>query len=313
MNCLGKLLFLFIPLCLSCNSDSLDESVSIAIDFNAKVQNNRAVADYSDVQTDGFSVWGGFSGSNVFDGTIVSYQSGGWRYSEPKMWTKNTYGFHAVYPDVNEGAYTSVLTNTDYSQFTINGFDTTSQQDLLYANSLGIDGNNPPASVNLTFGHILTKVSIKLLKHDDNANDEVIATSVYLYGMYTQGDYINTSGTGEWSGLSNSTQMGINNLSETLTTSTPAELFKDYLMIPQTFSNDHTVYLVVNYTFKQYGSTGDANTKVLIAPLPYSTIWETNSDIVYTATIHVDHNIEFATPVVEEWGTEQAGGTIIIT
>ena len=40
--------------------------------------------------------------------------------------------------------------------------------------------------------------------------------------------------------------------------------------------------------------------------------WEAGKKINYTGVIEVDNNIEFATPTVEPWGTEQVGGTIII-
>ena len=305
-----------VPFFLSCTNSQEDipvkEEEQSAIGFNAKVQGSRAVADIDDVKTNGFSVWGGYESgtSPVFEGTEITLGSEN-SYTTDKYWTYNTYNFYAVYPKGTTATY-NVANNT----FTINNYNVKNTEDLLCASETHTYPKNG-TTVNLNFKHLLTKVSVNLVKDaTENSGDKIVVTDVSLNGMYMQGNYTLDNGTspetGKWNGLANSSTMSSGTINQELTTSEIAVL-TDCMMVPQTFSADHTVYLVVNYTFDQGNDGNNISTKTLIAPLPYGYVWGINTNIVYKATILVDHNIEFATPVVEEWGTEQAGGTIIIT
>lgn len=317
MKYLLKILLL-TSLCIACHSDLEDEKIphgmtKASIGFKAAVDNTRAIVENdTPIKNNGFSVWGGYEGNApVFDGRKVTFNSTNneWEYTEEEYWTYNTYNFHAVYPSPEVGAYTSAAISNGI--FTIEGFDATKEYDLLYANQFGIDGSNPPSSVDFQFKHLLTKVSLSLTLHEDNKNDVITVTGAYLSGLYTKGSYTNGPNTTEsWVNLDNSSYVG-KETNTRLTYGTDQPFIENHLMIPQTFSGEHTVYLVVQYTFTQQGSSTTSN-KSLVVPLPYSTQWTINTSIAYKATVHVDHNIEFAIPSVEEWGSEQAGGTIII-
>lgn len=316
MTYLKKILLLIPLYFISCTASQIEnvfpqEEEQSAIGFNAKV-NSRAFADINSVKTNGIKVWGGYEGGTepVFNGTEIVFGTNN-NYTTDKYWTYNTYNFYAVYPKGTTATY-NVADNT----FTINNYNVKNTEDLLCASATHTYPTNG-TTVNLNFKHLLTKVSVNLVKDaTENSGDKIVVTDVSLNGMYMQGNYTLTDGaspeTGKWNGLANSSTMSSGTINQELTTSEIAVL-TDCMMVPQTFSADHTVYLVVNYTFDQGGDGNNISTKTLIAPLPYGYVWGINTNIVYKATILVDHNIEFATPVVEEWGTEQAGGTIIIT
>lgn len=309
IGCLGAVLF------ASCTSH--DEEAPLqpaeeptAVGFTANVQGSRAVADLNAVQSNGFSVWGGYGTTDVFTGDKVMYNGSEWTYGTPKYWTYNTYNFYAVYPDATSGVYNKVETNNTTNQLTIKEFDSSKGYDLMRASVLNVEGSNPPENVSLNFKHTLTHLSVSLKKDSRNQNDEIKVTGVYFIGMNIKGDYADAT-TEAWSNWSNVSYMGQD------FTSAPVTLAADgltscvtgILVIPQTITENMS--LLINYTYSPNGSTA-SSTQTITSNIPVTTPWEIGKKITYTGTIHVDDKIEFSTPVVETWGSEQAGGTIII-
>lgn len=302
-------ILLLLPLCAGCSSDwDIDHNIPTGkkaqIGFSSRMHITRADATLADIQTNGFSVWGGYEGYTVFDGREVKYSNSEWNYNNPEYWTYNTYNFYAVYPKNTEANYAN-------GTFTISDYKVNNTEDLLCASATHTYPNNG-TTVTFGFKHLLAKVSIELKKdREKHDSDEIVVTSVSLNGMYMQGNYVSSQETETWADLENSSSLS-KDINKELSTNYEVVL-DECMMIPQVFSDEHQVYLVVNYTFDQGGDNDNLSTKSLITPLPIEYKWDINTHIVYKATITVDHNIEFATPVVEEWGTEQAGGTIIIT
>ncbi len=303
-------ILLLLPLCIGCNSnlefnDDTSGKKKAIIGFSNNIRVTRA--GITDIQTNGFSVWGGYVGNTVFDGRTVTYDDSNkeWGYVPPtEYWTYNTYNFYAVYPKNTEANYAN-------GTFTISDYKVNNTEDLLCASATHTYPNNG-TTVTFGFKHLLAKVSIELKKDiEENNSDKIVVTSVSLNGMYMQGNYVSSQETETWADLENSSSLS-KDINEELSTDYEVVL-DECMMIPQVFSDEHQVYLVVNYTFDQGRDNDNLSTKSLITPLPIEYKWDINTHIVYKATITVDHNIEFATPVVEEWGTEQAGGTIIIT
>ena len=332
MKHLLKILFL-VPLCVACSSDDIGEEdvrpeqSPYTIGFNAEVERTRAMATSTDLEDNGFSVWGGYKGATasgiVFDGRKVTYQDSYWTYDNLEYWTYNTYHFHGIYPSPVTGSYT-VEWNNENSQLEVKGFDSTSEKDLLHAKARGIDGAMPPSTVNLSFEHTLSNVNVQLKKHIKNQNDVVTVTGVYLLGMCTKGDYTwkednsttPSTITANWTVDNQSASYTGQTFTKDLTVNYE-DFLTNQLLIPQHIDPEtHPVALLVTYDFKL---TGDGSTLIkdnqLVVPLPTptpETVWGINKKITYQAIIHANTDITFATPIVEDWGEEQAGGTIII-
>ena len=341
MKHLLKILFL-VPLCVACSSDMDEEDVRLgqskfSIGFNAEVgkmgqeprpvkaRQTRALASMSSLEADGFSVWGGYKGAStskkVFDGRKVTYQSPYWRYSDLEYWTYNTYHFHGIYPTppAGTGAY-AVEWDNDNLQLDITDFDTSTGTDLLHGAATGIDGRLAP-EVSLQFTHTLTNVNVQLKKHQENTNDVVTVTGVYLLGMCTKGDYTwkrdesttPATITASWMVDDQSASYTGLEMEKSLTVNYE-DVLTNLLFIPQHIDPEtHPVALLVIYDFKL---TGDGNNLIednqLVVSLPTAPVWGINKKITYQAIIHANTDITFATPIVEDWGEEQAGGTIII-
>ena len=149
----------------ACSSSSVEdipiqEEPQTAIGFNAKV-NSRALADIDDVKENGFAVWGGYryigGTETVFNGDSITFVDSNSVVTD-KYWTYNTYNFYAVYPKGTTATY-NVANNT----FTINNYNVKNTEDLLCASATHTYPNDG-STVSLGFKHLLTKVSVKLIK-----------------------------------------------------------------------------------------------------------------------------------------------------
>lgn len=306
-----------ILICVACGSDSEDDmqvNSSHTIGFDAEMATTRAIADADALEDKGFSVWGGFAGQTVFDGRKVTFQNGAWGYENPEVWTFNTYNFHAIYPSYDTGEYTLSATN-NFQQIDINNFDANKEIDLLHASATGIDGSTVPV-VNLLFKHTLSNISIKLNKHSDNADDNITVKQVYLLGLNTIGSYQwkkdGETITSAWTVDYSQTPVNKGSAFNTELNTTYKDFLTDVLVIPQTVDPDnHPVVLIVVYDFT-INSSETIKDNILYANLPASPAWEIGKKITYQATINAKKDIVFKTPTVEDWGTQQVGGTIII-
>ena len=315
-----KFLSIYFSLCLiisiiftACSSSTIEEIPSneeeqTAIGFNAKV-NSRALADIDDVKTNGFSVWGGYTGGTeaVFNGDSITFGNASSIITD-KYWTYNTYNFYAVYPKGTSATYVS--NNT----FTINNYNVKNTEDLLCASATHTYPNDG-STVSLGFKHLLTNISVSFQKAADNKDDEIIVTGVHLIGMNTQGDYTRTTSTEAWTDFQEPFYISVSDLSIPVNESSTL-CASDMLVLPQPITKN-SVAFYITYTYSQQGSSVVAQSKSLTTYLPAdisvdNPTWVIGKKVNYIGTIHVDKYIEFSTPKVETWGAEQVGGTIII-
>lgn len=318
MSKLPKMLFLIPLYFISCTTSQIEGEFlqpeeQVVIGFNAKVQNSRVVAKLVDVKNNGFSVWGGFGNTNVFDATKVTYtDADGWGYGETRYWTYNSYNFYAVYPDVTHNAYPAnkVMISNTSEQLTIKEFNSSLGYDLMYAKAIAIDGSNPPDDVSFTFNHTMTQLSVSLKKHENNEYDEVKVIGVYVYGMYGKGDYELTASTEAWTNLDEITYYGKEVEPITLGINDYVSCATGIMVIPQPFT-DMDINLLIAYSYKANGAE-NSSVQYLNVPIPTTASWDIRKKITYNGTIEVNDKIVFSTPVVESWGAEQAGGTVII-
>lgn len=315
MNHLLKILFL-VPLFVSCTSSQEDvpikEEEQVSIGFTAKVQGSRTEATIEDLKVHGFSVWGGYKDTNVFNGTKITKTDDGWGYDNPQFWTYNTYNFYAVYPDNTHNAYSAeeVTVSNTTKQLTIKDFNSALGYDLMYAESLNNDGSNPPDEVSFTFKHTMTQLAVSLKKNSINLNDEIKVTGLYVYGMYGKGDYELTASTEAWTNLKEVSYYGKEITPVTLGVASYTPCVSGIMVIPQSFE-DMDINLLITYSYKSKDAN-EASNQYLSVPIPTSEPWEIRKKITYQGEIDVDDKIVFSTPIVETWGAEQVGGTIII-
>lgn len=301
----------------ACGTDSLNESnsgIDEYIDFGIGMSSRGLLESAEEMKS--FKVWGWNKENgedylkNLFDGTIVTFEEGSWVYSPPKAWSlNNTYNFYAFYPDTITGLeYTSAgKLNIPYLDIRQNGeFSSEKNVDLLEARQLEVVETTPPEVVHLQFEHLLTKVNFKIKKSKENVNDEIVVTSVVIGGM----NCIGCMKDNEWLFLDTETSYFYRLCNEKLETDNFL-VFENLLMLPQTISEDNPIVLIVQYNYK-HKESNTIQQKYLLTNLPTTPIWEKNTNVTYSATIHVDENISFSTPVVESWGTEQVAGTIVI-
>lgn len=325
-----KLFSIYLSTCLmlciitACSSSTVEdiptqEEPQTAIGFNAKV-NTRALADVDDVKNDGFSVWGGYEGANVFSGTQVTMSGNTWGYDDPKYWILNKeYTFFAAYPQsvnvtANNGTYElSVQTPA------------TADLDILTASAYtDTNESNFSPVVDLQFKHVLTRVNIKIGQDfETNENDNFTVTKVTLTGIKTSGTYqVTNSGnafTSTWT-LWNTTT----SFERTFSTDEQKFIRKQerqilsvwgddgLLLIPQEIASA-AVKIRIDYLFSLYKSTNEPTAGYVEAYLPASVdLWQSGKMITYSTAISNKNVITFLAPEVEPWGTLQTGGTIII-
>ena len=82
------------------------------------------------------------------------------------------------------------------------------------------------------------------------------------------------------------------------------------MVIPQPFTG-MDINLLIVYSYKANGAE-NSSVQYLNVPIPTTASWDIRKKITYNGTIEVNDKIVFSTPVVESWGAEQAGGTVII-
>ena len=317
-------ILLLLPLLTACNSEldfggDTPGTKNAAIGFSNNMKITRAEATLTEIQTNGFSVWGGYEGNTVFDGRKVTYDNSNseWGYEDTEYWTYNTYDFHGVYPtpDANstDKNYTVTWDNTT-KELKIENFDASSGIDLLHAPVVNQNGKLASVTsqpVTMEFNHILTNVNVELIKKQEAQVIEIVKAAILLP---TVGDY-SWPGTNsiKWSVDEFSTKtltFDYSSKSKTLSTTQYTPIIENLLCIPQEITAN-AITLRVDYSFKPVSSAEITENREYYVTLPAGT-WNPGDKVVYRGIIDAHMNIVFGAPTVEEWGEDMAGGTIII-
>lgn len=267
-----------------------------AIRFNPGTATRAAVTSAGDMQA--FTVWGGYTTdaesagipTNVFDGVEVENAGGGWSYDGTRYWTSGkTYQFFAAYPagtgKLTDGAY--IIENFDCSAIGAEA------KDLMTASSDMIDtGNAVPASVPLTFNHLLTRIRIVGTVEGGNA----VINSIGLEKVITVGSYAS----GKWTN-STSTKSIVKDTTINLT-AVGQDLVDDMFLLPQA-TDDINLYVV--YTL----DGGEKITKRIPLHTDKVPQWTAANSYKYSLAIR-GNNIVFAADV-EPW-SHSMGGIITV-
>lgn len=267
-----------------------------------------------------FKVWGETTAgaADVFDGVVVTkgYDTNAntiWTYPEAdtKYWEENTtYNFFAVAPTDVELEYDETW-GVPYEMPERILASADELQDVVVAKASRTTATitEQPASVELGFEHILTKINLNLQKATENKDQTIRVTDVYVLGMQGKGIYQFDSG---WSYAHEARYVAIEDANIELQDGVKHSIGA-FLAIPQALSAEgvQQVYLLVDFI---YSDGSSSTSRYHVVPLPVDSVpeWQSGKEITYTAVISVDQSIRFETPNVASWGTSQSGGTIII-
>lgn len=176
----------------ACNSDeTVEMAKGNAIGFKTFVNNStRAANDATTDNLDEFKVWGlmnkeGKTGT-PFVAKEVTKANGAWSYTPPVYWEKGyAYSFVALAPN-NAYTFTAPTVINTWGSLTFeNGAGET---DLIYAaaKQATVTGDGCPASVNLTFNHMLSRVRFQF-ENGMADGSKLTVSNVKINDAYTSG------------------------------------------------------------------------------------------------------------------------------
>lgn len=122
-------------------------------------------------------------GGNLVNNEALTCDNGKWNAGRTLYWDDGTYNAYAYYP------YISQVTSIEDLPFSVStdqgtvdqetGIDGYEASDLLYARTTSISASADPIS--LTFSHIMSKVTIRLVKGEDFEGDMPTDAVVYVH------------------------------------------------------------------------------------------------------------------------------------
>lgn len=321
----GALLALAIALVAqSCHHVDPEIGVQRAIGFSALETKVSGLDDLKSSEQ-GFGVSAkafasGAAGVDVFYNQEVVWQTSAWVYSPTKYWmTGNTYRFVAYWPYSPSASISGNFENG----VTISGFvideDPSEQVDYLVTDVVERDctESNIDEPVEMLFNHALCNINIQLSSNSSSCTYSV--KSVALSGTSSSGSYKLTASssspsgwTGEWqlNAGTNHYEVDYSDAPQPITSSSSIiTVWSDGLLLfPQTI--DNSIQITLEYDVTHNGQTKSVLTSVQLPSVP---LWQSAKKITYKLLLPEENDyIKFATPVVEEWGSSQATGTIVI-
>ena len=307
-------------------------SVSGAISFDSV--DTRADDDdpLKDIKANGFGVWAFMTNTAqtnypLMSNRHVTYADEKWRYEPLEYWVDNTvYSFVAVYPYAESP--TNIAVENGVVKLSV--AETPSITDWLVAKNdadTNVEGFNTTEPVSLQFQHVLTSVGLKILRdYGKHQNDQMRITKVTLSGMHKAGSLSCNSDTWTYttdkltkeytnSNLSDSDNIGAYIVDENGTITiggTPCDPFGDMMLLPQTINDSNVVSLKIEYELK-LNNAPTWTKEELEAVLPAKT-WNAGSRYTYNVVLSrvTDITVYYILTKVDQWGTPQVGGTVII-
>ena len=308
-------------------------------------------AGLTEVERYGFNVWAAVSSKDeastvqyepLLENREVVLQDGEWNYGEPENWISNSmFYFFAAYPQdtfhqqrIQEGDYKFTIYSTDV---TVNG--TTDTEDILVATNVTDTSEEGYATtVTLNFGHLLTKVNVKIRQNfdaDPDFNYYITGVTIRKYkeqdtdpdngAIYCDGTCIflpyNNQFHNWWDfdkespvliKKEYSTPMILRNVGAADPTVNLSVWGDGLMLIPQEIASN-AVEIVVDYIYDvsvddDYTNGTPKQAKGIIPAIT----WEAGKSINYSLAISNTTIITFDQPTIEPWGAPQTGGTIII-
>lgn len=123
---------------------------------------------------------------NILNNERLTFSASGWNSGRKLFWDNGTYNAYAYYPVIDEVSSVSDLpfsVATDQRESNGNGLDGYEASDFLHASALGIEAS--PNPVHLQFRHILSKLTIRLIKGEDYEGELPENATVYVHNTVT--------------------------------------------------------------------------------------------------------------------------------
>ena len=121
-------------------------------------------------------------GGNLVNNEVLTCNSGDWTASRPLYWDEGTFNACAYYPYMTPVSSIENLpfsVSTDQEGNDAGGMDGYEASDFLYARTEGVSASDAP--VTLTFRHIMSKLTIRLIKGEDFEGDMPTDAEVYVH------------------------------------------------------------------------------------------------------------------------------------
>ncbi len=121
-------------------------------------------------------------GGNLVNNEALTCNGGNWTAARPLYWDDGTFNACAYYPYVHPVSSIEDLpfsVCTDQQADNGNGMDGYEASDFLYARTEGVSASDAP--VTLTFRHIMSKLTIRLIKGEDFEGDMPTDAEVYVH------------------------------------------------------------------------------------------------------------------------------------
>lgn len=303
-----------LPAVTSCDKVPAGEQPGdTPIAFNSAVS-TKAPVESENAMTE-FAVWAAYYDSDgymsmtePFDNTrVYKATDGTWTYDDIKYWQEGDWHFEAFYPmpstlhvekpvqgqDALDVYFTAPKgEGTAWEGLTINYYyGPTASHDLMTAeHTRTYTATNPNASaVDLTFNHLLSRVTISVKTSSSN----VSLASLTFSGMSVLGEYNSAENPEKWHLLTSIPELssvppGSFSADQSKLTSplpsngTPVDVLPDLLLIPQTpgdGTNGHDpINIEVSYTLNGQSETKTVN-------LPSTPVWEPGLHYRYTLAV----------------------------
>ncbi len=124
---------------------------------------------------------------NTVNNEALTFTGSNWKSSRPLYWDAGTYNIYAYCPRLNEiGSITDLVFEvaTDQRESQLSGLDGYESSDFLFALAKEISAS--PNPVDLKFRHIMSKISIRLIKGEDYEGDIPEKADVYIHNTVTE-------------------------------------------------------------------------------------------------------------------------------
>ncbi len=124
---------------------------------------------------------------NTVNNQGLTFNGTAWNASRPLYWNEGTYNVFAYYPHLTEVSSISDLpfeVTKDQSVANASGMSGYEASDFLFATAKGVTASANP--VNLQFSHVMSKLSIRLVKGEDFEGDIPEHATVYIHNTVTE-------------------------------------------------------------------------------------------------------------------------------
>lgn len=118
-------------------------------------------------------------GGNLVNNEALTYNGTTWTAQKTLYWDEGSFTAYAYYPYITKVTSIEDLPFTVASDQRHDGYEAS---DVLYAKTSGVSASNSP--VPLTFKHIMSKLTLRLVKSEDFEGEMPTEAEVYVHNVY---------------------------------------------------------------------------------------------------------------------------------